>query len=257
VGEPRLNYGNWVRKRILLVLGSATLAVGALALIPGGIVYRTIVTIVFVLLLVSFLYPLYAYFVFSDSGGGFQAKLYCYIVQKLGKDLSGHYLDIGSGNGVLTVSLALRNPKAEILGVDFWGPDWEYSKANCEQNARVAQVADRVRFQQGDAGSLELAANSFDGAISNLTFHEVRAVANKRLVLEEALRVIKPRGVFTFVDYFLEPRYYGSPVDFRDYLSKLGLAEVQLTPLCDVLAVPMLLGHPKILGKVAVLTGRK
>jgi len=257
VGEPKLNYGNWIRKRILLVLGIATLAVGGLALIPGGIVYRTMMAIVFVLLLLSFLFPLYAYFMFSENGGGFQARLYGYIVQKLGKDLWGQYLDIGSGNGVLAVSLALRNPQAEVLGVDFWGPDWEYSKANCEHNARVAQVGNRVRFQKGDAAALELASNSVDGAISNLTFHEVRSVANKRLVLEEALRVLKPRGIFTFVDYFLEPRYYGAPADFRNYLSTLGLAEFQLTPLRDVLAVPTLLRHPKILGRVAVLSGRK
>ena len=34
--EIKLNYGNWVRKRILLVLGIATLAVGALELVRAG-----------------------------------------------------------------------------------------------------------------------------------------------------------------------------------------------------------------------------
>jgi SAM-dependent methyltransferase len=257
MAEPQLNYGNWVRKRILLVLGIATLAVGALELVPAGVVYHVVVTIIFALLLLTFLFPLYAYFMFSENGGRFQAQLYGCIVQRLGTDRTGKYLDIGSGNGVLTVSLAMHNPKAEVVGVDFWGPDWEYSKANCEQNARLANVTERVQFQQGDAASLQFAAATFDGAVSNLTFHEVRSVANKRKVLEEALRVIKPRGSFTFVDYFLESRYYGAPVEFRDYLAKLGLAEVRFTPLHEVLPVPVLLRHPKIFGKVAVLSGRK
>jgi hypothetical protein len=109
---PQLNYGNWVRKRILLVLGIATLAVGALELVPAGVV-----------LLLTFLFPLYAYFMFSENGGRFQAKLYDCIVQRLGTDRTGKYLDIGSGNGALTVSLAMHNPKAEVVGVDFWGPE--------------------------------------------------------------------------------------------------------------------------------------
>jgi SAM-dependent methyltransferase len=154
----RLNYGNWVRKRILFVLGIATLAVGALEVVPAGAVYHAIVTIAFVLLLVTFLFPLYAYFMFSERGGGFQAKLYGCIVQKLGQNLAGKYLDIGCGNGVLTISLAMHNPQAEVVGIDFWGPQWEYSKSNCEQNARLAKVADRVRFVRGDAGTLEFAA---------------------------------------------------------------------------------------------------
>jgi hypothetical protein len=83
---PQLNYGNWVRKRILLVLGIATLAVGALELVPAGVV-----------LLLTFLFPLYAYFMFSENGGRFQAKLYDCIVQRLGTDRTGKYLDIGSG----------------------------------------------------------------------------------------------------------------------------------------------------------------
>lgn len=255
--ETKLNYGNWVRKRVLLILGLATLAVAALDLIPAGVVYHTILTIILVLFLLSFLLPLYAYFAFSESGGRFQHKLYDCIVSSLGTDLSGKYLDIGSGNGVLTIKLALHNPKADVLGVDFWGSDWEYSKANCEQNARLANVADRVQFQKADAASLTFAADTFDAAVSNLTFHEVRCASNKRTVLEEALRVIKPRGIFTFVDYFLEPRYYGPHHEFRDYLARLGLREVKMTPLREVLAVPRLLRHPRILGRVAVISGRK
>jgi tRNA1(Val) A37 N6-methylase TrmN6 len=66
-------------------------------------------------------------------------------------------LDIGSGNGVLAVTLAQQHDEAEIVGIDYWGKDWEYSKGVCEDNASAARVASRVHFQKGDAAALEFA----------------------------------------------------------------------------------------------------
>lgn len=56
--ESQLDYGNWIRKKNLLILGLCTLGVGTLILIPLGLIYRLIVTILFVIILVSFLFPL-------------------------------------------------------------------------------------------------------------------------------------------------------------------------------------------------------
>ena len=114
MAELRLNYGNWVRKRVLLVLGIATLAVGALDLIPAGVVYHVIMTIVFVLFLVTFLLPLYAYFAFSQSGGGFQAKLYDCIVRSLGPDRSGNIWTSAPGTAYSRCRwpCAIRRPKS-------------------------------------------------------------------------------------------------------------------------------------------------
>ena len=52
-------------------------------------------------------------------------------------------------------------------------------------------VENRVHFQKGDAAALDFAADTLDGVISNLTFHEVKSVADKREVLREALRGLK------------------------------------------------------------------
>jgi hypothetical protein len=56
--ETQLDYGNWVRRKNLLILGLCTLGVGALIFIPLGFLYRLIVMILFVIILVSFLFPL-------------------------------------------------------------------------------------------------------------------------------------------------------------------------------------------------------
>ena len=255
--EMQLDYGNWVRKRNLLILGFCTLGAGALSFIPLGTFYRLILIIVFVIVLVSFLFPLYAYLMFSQWGGRFQEKIYNLIIESLGANVQGRILDIGSGNGVLAVKLAQQHCEAEVLGIDSWGKDWEYSKGVCEHNARAAHVESRVQFHKGDAAALAFAPSSFEGAVSNLTFHEVKSVADKRAVVREALRVVKPGGGFAFVDYFDDTKYYGKASAFRSYLQDLQLSQFEYKALRDAMAVPLLLRHPKILGKVGILYGRK
>ncbi len=170
---------------------------------------------------------------------------------------NGRILDIGSGNGVLAVKLAQQAIDADVIGIDYWGKDWEYSKRVCEQNARIGNVELRVQFQKGDAAALAFADATFDGAISNLTFHEVRSAADKRAVVREALRVIKPGGRFAFVDYFYDATIYGQAADLEAYLTRLGLARVAYKPLRDLIVMPVLLQHPKMLGKVGIIYGSK
>ena len=255
--ETQLNYGNWIRRKNLLILGLCAFAVGALTFIPLGSLYRLIVTILFAVILISFLFPLYAYVMFSQRGGRFQEKVYNLIIQSLGPQVTGRILDIGSGNGVLAVKLAQQHGTAEVVGVDYWGKDWEYSKRVCEQNARLAGVDGRVHFQKGDAAALEFAPETFDGATSNLTFHEVKSTTDKRAVVREALRVVKPGGVFAFVDYFYDEKYYGRAAEFENYLKGLNLAQVGFKPLREMIAIPGLLKHSKALGKVGIICGRK
>ena len=255
--KTQLDYGNWIRKKILLILGSCAAGLGVLIIIPLGSLYRLIMTVLFVITFISFLFPLYSYVMFSQKGGRFQEKIYNLIIQSLGASVNGRILDIGSGNGVLAVKLAQQHAEAEILGIDYWGKDWEYSKSVCEKNAQAGKVENRVHFQKGDAAALEFPRDTFDGAISNLTFHEVKSVGDKRAVVEEALRVVKPAGRFAFVDYFYEAKYYGKASDFEEYLKGLKLLQFEYKLLRDIMPLPVILRHPKILGKVGIIYGRK
>lgn len=255
--ETQLNYGNWIRKRILLILGMCALGVGVLSLLPFGSLYQLVMAFLFVMTFVSFLFPLYSYVMFSQNGGRIQDRVYNLIIQHLGSPITGRILDIGSGNGVLAVKLAQQHGEAEVVGMDYWGKDWEYSKGVCDKNARIGGVENRVHFQKGDAAALEFASDTFDGAVSNLTFHEVRSVVDKREVIREALRVVKGKGRFAFVDYFYNAKFYGTTAEFKNYLRSLNLSDFEMKPLREMIELPLLLQHPKILGQVGIVYGSK
>ena len=73
----------------------------------------------------------------------------------------------------------------------YWGAEWNYAKEQCEKNARIEGIADRVTFQKGDAAKLDFADETFDAAVSHFVFHDVHSAKAKRDVVREALRVLK------------------------------------------------------------------
>ena len=255
--DASLNYGNWIRKRILIILGTCTLVTGVLFFLPLGTLYHLIVALLFIILLISFFFPFYSFIMFSQKGGKFQEKLYNLIIQSLAADTKGKILDIGCGNGVLAVKLALQFPDADVTGIDYWGEDWEYSKGVCEQNAQTGRVEARVHYQKGDAATLEFPDQTFDAATSNLTFHEVKSAKDKKEVLREALRVVKPGGTFAFIDYFFEKDHYGEEAGLEEFIRGLNLSQFECKPLKEKMTVPWLLRHPRILGRVGFVYGRK
>jgi ubiquinone/menaquinone biosynthesis C-methylase UbiE len=111
-------------------------------------------------------------------------------------------LDIGCGNAALTSKMAHKHSNAQIIGIDYWGKQWEYSKKACERNAKIEGVNGRVTFQKASALASPYKDESFDAIVSNLVFHEVRDAKDKREVVREALRVVRRGGKFTFQDLF-------------------------------------------------------
>ncbi len=111
-------YGNWIRKKALVILGSATLIAGVLFFALSNVVLQAAAGLLFISLLISFSIPLYAYYAFSPRGGNWQEKIYTLIVDRLGQAAPENALDIGTGNGVLALKLAQRFPAAQVIGVD-------------------------------------------------------------------------------------------------------------------------------------------
>ena len=185
----KTDYGSWVSTRLVLVPGALVLAFAALAFrVPA-------LGVVALFFLVCFLYFAYARYLFSRGGGNIQARVQDLVLDHLMDwDGVGKTLDIGCGNGPLAIAIAKRYPQAEAVGIDYWGASWEYSKGVCDRNAEIEGVAERVGFERGIARSLPYEDEAFDVVVSNLVFHEVWDVRDKKELIKEALRVVKKGG---------------------------------------------------------------
>ncbi len=252
-----VTYGTWIRtNRLYIFVAISVLALAGASLTP--------VSAWFALLLVPA--ALFGYIAvvlaltiwrLGPRGGDFQRRIHNLIVARAAAGPAGRGLDIGCGSGALTIGLAKALPAAQVTGIDFWGTAWEYSKDQCERNARIEGVAQRTTFARGSAASLGFDDATFDIVISCLTFHEVRDAADKSRVLVEALRVLRPGGRYVFLDLFADPGAFGSVQRVRTAIAEAGASVDEIGGLDTYLPLPFPLGGAKVLGHAMVITGGK
>jgi SAM-dependent methyltransferase len=245
------DYGNWVSKKFVYIPGAISLCFFGLsfvfpALIVGGAIFLFVA-----------LYFAYARYRFSPVGGDVQTQIQELVLQHLDWNGKGKGLDIGCGNGPLTIQLAQKYPDAHITGIDYWGKQWEYSKSICERNAKIEGVAERLVFQKASASALPFDDGAFDVALSNLVFHEVSGVRDKKNVIKEALRVVKKGGRFAFQDLFLWKRVYGEVDDLLRTIRSWGIERVDFVNTSDSEFIPKALKLPFMVGTIGILYGEK
>jgi SAM-dependent methyltransferase len=244
-------YGNWVSKRLIVIPTVLGLVCLALAL-----VFPPLVLLAILFLLVA-AYFAYARRTFSTEGSDLQAKVLDLLLAEIEWDGSGQALDIGCGSGALVIELARKYPGAQITGVDFWGQNWESSKGQCEKNALIAGVAEQVTFQSASASSLPFEDSQFDLVVSNLTFHEVGDVKDKRDALKEALRMVRKGGRFAFQDLFLWKQIYGEVDDLLETVRGWGIERVEFVDTSKAPFIPAPLKLPFMVGTIAIICGEK
>ena len=254
LNAEKADYGNWVSTKFIYVPAVLTLLFGGLAfLLPA-------LAVVAVIFFICSLYFAYARYAFSPRGGNIQARVQDLVldhVRAMGWDGVGKVLDIGCGNAPLTIQIAKSYPQAKVIGIDYWGTGWEYSKGVCEKNAEIEGVVGRVAFERASASSLPFDDGAFDGVVSNLVFHEVRDVRDKNKLLKEALRVVKPGGWFVFQDLFLWKQVYRQVDDLLETVRSWGTETVEFADTSDSDFIPTALKLPFMLGTVGILYGRK
>lgn len=260
--EARTNYGNWVPAAIikLCVAITAVLLAAEVTVIAvfGSFFAALIVGILFLAALAYTLYMWKCRNIFDFEKGGLMGEIHEYLVNHLSWDGQGKLLDIGCGAGALTIRCAKKFPEAQLTGMDFWGPAWSYAKEQCESNAQLEHVAERIRFQKGDAAKLDFESESFDAAVSNFVFHEVRTQPDKRKVVREALRVVKKGGSFAFQDLFAQKQLYGDMDEFIEELRKEGIREIHYIPNVEKRGfIPKFVQAPWMLKGIGLIYGRK
>ncbi len=105
--------------------------------------------------------------------------------------------------------------------------------------------------------SLRFDDATFDVVVSCLTFHEVRDVTDKSLVIAEALRVLRPGGRYVFLDLFADTGAFGSVQRVRMAITQAGVSVDEIGRLDAHLPLSFPLGGAKVLGHAMIISGTK
>lgn len=261
--KEKTNYGNWVPEKMLYLMFGLVAVFLVIAVVAQTVfekpVIATVAGVICILLLVYAVYMLICHETFAFGKGNMMAGVHEHLVDHLEWDGEGKLLDIGCGAAALTIRCAKAFPEAQITAMDYWGVEWSYAKEQCERNARIEGVADRITFQKGDAAKLGFLDETFDAAVSNFVFHEVRTAKDKREVVKEALRVVKKGGAFSFQDMFSQKTLYGDMDEFVRILKEEGISEVyyigNLEKKLDF--IPGFVTTPWMISGMGILYGKK
>jgi len=251
----RPKYSNWIPAKMIVIFLALFCISCALAILINIGIVRGILIAASVLFGALFVYMSYAYWLLGRNEEVLQKRLCNALLDRLQWDGQGKALDIGTGSGRVAIYLAKRYPSAQVVGIDYWGNPWPYSKSICDMNAEIEGVADRVSFQRASAVNLPFEDDEYDLVVSNFVFHSVR-VSNKISLIKEALRVAKKGGAFVFQDLF-NKQFYGDIGLLYEELKTWGLKEVQLIDTSEFVYIPIALRINHMLGNSRILYGIK
>lgn len=259
VGTHGEDYGSWMSNPVFYVFGGIALLAAVLAVLSFAVFRSTALGAIFAaaaLILLALLgWMAWIRRQYAFGKGGMMERVHQAILSSLDFDGQGTILEVGCGSGVLTIRAALTWPEAKLIGLDYWGAMYNYSKALCEKNAASEGVADRCTFVHGDANRLDLPDESVDAVISNYVYHNIMG-ADKQALLLESLRVLKKGGVFVLHDN-MKPRMYGDMQAFVRKLKEMSFAEARYVETAADIFGSKRRAAMMMLGDSAMIVGRK
>ena len=260
------DYKNWVPRGLLFLLGGMAVICLAVCVVfgmagvatEGGlrIALGVLFGAAFLLFAVLTAIFLNMYLAFSYNG---KRKISKRVIEGIAQYVTlpygGRGLDVGCGNGALTIACAKRNPHAEMVGIDRWGKECaSFNLPLCECNAEAERVQN-VSFTRGNAIKLDFPDKTFDAVTSNYVYHNIKGKDKQQLLLE-TLRVLKKGGTFAIHD-IMSPREYGDMRAFVKKLKEIGYEKVELVDTTDGLFLTKKESRTYMLAHSKLLVGKK
>jgi SAM-dependent methyltransferase len=152
---------------------------------------------------------------FARSMGPMMVPAAHAIAELVGGQDAVRVLDIAAGHGLFGINIALRNPRAEIVAVD-----WPRVLTVASEHARQAQVQDRYHTLAGDAFQAEF-PTGFDVALVTNFLHHFD-VPTCTSFLTKVHRALKPGGRVAVLEFVPNPDRVSPPVPARFSLSMLA-----------------------------------
>ena len=247
-------YPTWIRSRRIVVFWVVAIGIVALSAMVAVFWLQGLAIAV---LAMPFLYIAivltWSSHRLGPRGGDVQSRIHQLLIDAVGNE--GRLLDVGCGSGQLLIRFAQSAP-GDYVGLDFWGKDWEYSRAQAERNAALEGLRG-LRCVHGSASRLPFADAAFERVVSAMTFHEVRDVADKTTSVAEALRVLAPGGRFAFVDVFDDPKLYHGRGRVLQVIARHGGEIAAARSLSEVLDFHFPLNLAQVLKYAVLVSGTK
>ena len=114
-------------------------------------------------------------------------------------------LDIAAGHGMFGITVAQRNPRAEIVAVD-----WASVLAVAQENARVNGLHDRYRTLPGDAFKVDFGAGYDVALVTNFLHHFDQATCTR--FLQKINAALKPGGRVAILEFVPNPDRVSPPI---------------------------------------------
>lgn len=131
------------------------------------------------------------------------------LVDHIGLHGSENVLDLGCGTGMLLIEVAKRLSDGHIIGLDIWQTRDQQPNSYTVTllNANREKVEEKVDLTTGDMRQIPFPDNSFDLVVSSLAIHNVSNKEERKEILREIVRVLKPEGKFSLLDFQFTEEY--------------------------------------------------